>query len=268
MTPAEKLAEKVKKYFSDKMKKAGLIIREQKKQTDPASQLGANVSIVDSANGVTITGVYWKAPTNDDTIPSTQAQINKCVQKLVEAIRNNHECREKDDSKIFQNRWADSATYYTVPEMKAVAQEVMTTMIDVHRNGWTKSIYDKEQRDLLQKTMLFTFKERFDCLVELLMCSKTTCQDLMKGERHYSIIGNPYALTNRTKSNKASNETKEVRIADGAEVESLRRAANGEESLPKAKGKKRAREEDENDVQARLVVAAKPPNKRARKNVQ
>lgn len=41
-------------------------------------------------------------------------------------------------------------------------------MIDIHQNGWTKSIFDKDQRELLQKTMFFTFEDRFNALVDLL----------------------------------------------------------------------------------------------------
>jgi hypothetical protein len=42
-------------------------------------------------------------------------------------------------------------------------------MIDIHHNGWTKPIYDKDMRALIQQTMFMSFKERFDGVHELLM---------------------------------------------------------------------------------------------------
>jgi hypothetical protein len=42
------------------------------------------------------------------------------------------------------------------------------TMIDIHQNGWTKSIFDKDMRELIQQTMFHTFEERFDGVYELL----------------------------------------------------------------------------------------------------
>jgi hypothetical protein len=44
-------------------------------------------------------------------------------------------------------------------------------MIDIHTNGWTKKIFDANLRDCVQKTMLCTFQERFNGVVELLKVS-------------------------------------------------------------------------------------------------
>lgn len=41
-------------------------------------------------------------------------------------------------------------------------------MTDIHRNGWTKVITDRDQRALFQKTMFFTFEDRLNRVVELL----------------------------------------------------------------------------------------------------
>jgi hypothetical protein len=41
-------------------------------------------------------------------------------------------------------------------------------MIDVHQNGWTKTIYDKEECNLYQKTMFYTFEDRFIAVRDLL----------------------------------------------------------------------------------------------------
>ena len=44
---------------------------------------------------------------------------------------------------------------------------------------------------------------------------------MLKGERLYAVIGNPYELLNRTKSNKVHNGHKSVRIAVGTKIEKI-----------------------------------------------
>jgi hypothetical protein len=44
-------------------------------------------------------------------------------------------------------------------------------MVDIHMNGWTKKILDPNLRECVQKTMLCTFKERLNGVVELLKVS-------------------------------------------------------------------------------------------------
>ena len=164
-------------------------------------------------------GVFWKNPNHDHTIPSTDEEINACLDKLVTAIMNNKNCREKNNTKQFNNRWGISATHYAKEELYMAAYEVLTAIINIHRHGWTKPIFDQEQRNLFQKTMYYTFAERFDGVKELLKVSKTSCNDIMKGERLYSIIGNPVTLIIRTRSNQSSNTNKAKRIKMATEME-------------------------------------------------
>jgi hypothetical protein len=41
-------------------------------------------------------------------------------------------------------------------------------MIDIHRKGWTEDVLDKDERAVYQKTMFYTFQDRFDAVRELL----------------------------------------------------------------------------------------------------
>jgi hypothetical protein len=120
-------------------------------------------------------------------------------------------------------------------------------VIDIHTNGWTKNIFDKAQRAVFQKTMFYTFQDRFEALLELLTVglfpsrtfdlltllqhSKTSCSDIMKGARVYSIVGNPRVLIKRTKTNKKSNKKKADRIAIGTQVQK-NQAAKDEDPVP------------------------------------
>jgi len=42
-------------------------------------------------------------------------------------------------------------------------------MKDIHENGWTKAIFDRDERETYQLTMFYTFEDRFTALQELLM---------------------------------------------------------------------------------------------------
>jgi hypothetical protein len=47
-------------------------------------------------------------------------------------------------------------------------------MVDIHQNGWTKTIFDKGERENCQATMFYTFGDRFEALRELLHVSLST----------------------------------------------------------------------------------------------
>ena len=81
-------------------------------------------------------------------------------------------------------------------------------MVEIHTVGWKKHVYDSTLREQAQKTMFCTFEERFDQLIDLLKYSKRTCIDVLKTERFYTAIGNPWELNTRSSSNMESNYTK------------------------------------------------------------
>ena len=80
------------------------------------------------------------------------------------------------------------------------------------------------------KTKYFTFRERFNLVALILKVdyqtlqtsrfsltsaqhSKTTCNDLLKGQRLYDVIGNSYHLETRVTSNKRANAERAIRLA-------------------------------------------------------
>jgi hypothetical protein len=118
-------------------------------------------------------------------------------------------------------------------------------MMSVHLNGWTKTILDKDERDSVQLTMYYTFKERFDAVCELLkvrfpspivhfilltnlQVSKTTCRDLMKGHKTYAIIGNPRLLIDRSATNEQQKKGKAHLIAAGTKLEKMEKEQTAE----------------------------------------
>jgi hypothetical protein len=112
------------KSIVDKEKRAQVVIDDQNKQSDAAQQMGADVEMIQTATGLVFQGVYWKAPENDWTIPSSAADVNNHINALVAGMLNNQGCREKA-TKNFLKLWADEAEHYTKDEFKGVCRELL-----------------------------------------------------------------------------------------------------------------------------------------------
>jgi hypothetical protein len=215
-SPRESVAPSHGHSFVEKQRMANIVIKQQAKENSLAKRLGQDIRVVRKGNRVCFEGVYWNAPQNDDTIPTTEALQYECVKKLVVAMRNNQGCKEVSTAKMFLNRWASDATHYSMEEFESIAWDVVDAMVDIHTKGWTKKLLDQKLRDQVQKTMFCTFAERSDALIKLLTTSKRTCEDLLKSERFWTTIGNPFELDVRTSSNAASNKNKAVKLKRGA----------------------------------------------------
>ncbi|RMZ68493.1 hypothetical protein GMOD_00008200 [Pyrenophora seminiperda CCB06] len=202
-----------------KESQAKRIIQRQKNEQALAHRMGDNVTIEKRPTdiGVTIRGIFWMPPANDSTIPLTHAEQVTHVDALAVAIKNNQGCREQADRAAFQNRWADTSSFYSQEEVEAAAKEIVDAMIEIHLKGWRKAIFDRDERECYQTTMFYTFQDRFESLHELLMYSKTCCKDVMKGLKFWALIGNPRMFLQRTQVNMNSNNLKAVRIAKGTE---------------------------------------------------
>jgi len=193
---------------STKLKQGAIFVKMQAKEATLEKRLGQHIRVVRRGPRVHFEGVYWKAPENDRTIPTTDDDKYDCVKSTVAALRNNQDCKEVATRPVFQNRWADDATYYNKEELEVAAWAILDCMIKIHTVGWTKQLLDQKLRDQVQKTMFCTFGERFDALIKLLSHSKRTCEDVLKAERFYTTIGNPFEIEMRTSSNKNSNMRK------------------------------------------------------------
>jgi hypothetical protein len=251
--------------FAVKQRKANVVIAKQNAQPTLARKLGQHVRVAYNANGVVeIRGIYWKAPANDHSIPRTLPEKFACVQAIIAAIRNNQACKEVETTVSFINRWANNATYFSPEEIECAAWRIVVsylstprlrlhpltqpqnTMIDIHTVGWTKQIFDPKLREQCQKTMFCTFDERFDELIDLFKHSKRTCIDVLKEERFYTAIGNPWELNTRSSSNQISNKTK------GSNLKEV------------TKTKRKADEMEGGEVQGQEAIDARPKKKAKR----
>jgi hypothetical protein len=108
-------------------KSAKEFIAEQEKEPGAPT-----VNITHTVTGVVISGVYWRAPADDATIPKSVGQILGYINELVDAMQNNQGCREKSTSKAFLNRWGDYAGFYTEDQFKAICRELVVSDQSIH----------------------------------------------------------------------------------------------------------------------------------------
>ncbi|KAF1916597.1 hypothetical protein BDU57DRAFT_449671 [Ampelomyces quisqualis] len=245
--------------FASKKKRANLVIKKQGARSSLAQRLGHDVRVVCTDGRVSIEGVYWYPPRNDLSIPSSYQAKLACVQTLVAAMCNNQGVKDKP-STGFLNRWGNDANHYTPEELYACGWEMVDFMVDLHTKGWTQKTYDHKLREQWQQTMFSTFEERFEALVLLLARSKRTCDDIMKRERFYTAIGNPWEIEGRSSSNSKSN---------GDKGKKLKILTNGEhpeivEQVKRLSAAKRKREGEPEDV-ARPCTARPRKQPRTRK---
>ncbi|KAF2124456.1 hypothetical protein P153DRAFT_132328 [Dothidotthia symphoricarpi CBS 119687] len=246
-------------------------------EQDITLKLKQGLAVFKEHEGTQITpgpdGVFWTAPPRDNTIPDSQEAKDIYHEQLIVAIYNNTGCIETETSKSYQNRWGDDAKFYTRCEIEAAALEILSLAIEIHQIGWTKPIFDGHMREEIYKTMFFSFQERFDALISLLTISKNTCEALMKCERLHAVVGNPWLLDKRVRSNKASNGKKASRIAFATAVEKEEKVAGWCEApevgngRSKANGMKRVREDDDTGELSAAQVAVRP-TKRPRRSTR
>jgi hypothetical protein len=111
----------------DKEKQARAVLKKQRSQDSVSRQMGESVSIDQTATGIHFHGVYWTAPANDDTIPSTTAEINAHIDVLTKAIQNREDCREKTTTGQYRNRWSAESRYYSEDVFKAAARDLVVS---------------------------------------------------------------------------------------------------------------------------------------------
>ncbi|KAI4709901.1 hypothetical protein J4E89_005130 [Alternaria sp. Ai002NY15] len=254
------------KHILDKEKQARAAIRKLKEKFSIDGQMGESITMVRTNTGVEFSGTMWKAPANDTSIPTTEVEIKACVDALDTAMHNVVNIREKADVKSSNNRWNSKSKYYFPEEYNAAAGLLVKELIKIHTDGWTKQIFDSNEREQCQLTQFYTFEDRFEGLRELLHYSKTSCQDIMKGSRFYTIIANPRNLIHRTATNKTANVNKGNQIKAGKKVmkqeSSTTTSPGGDDKHDKAK--QQDSEEGSNSEESTKVKKASRGKKRAR----
>ncbi|PSN65472.1 hypothetical protein BS50DRAFT_455393, partial [Corynespora cassiicola Philippines] len=182
----------------------------------------------------------WNPPSPDSTIPETKQQKKDWIKRLIAAIKDTTDVRERTTSKPFLNRWGPNASFYEEKDFAIIAWRILLLTIRIHKQGWNSYLADKTLRADIKASEGLTFQGRIESILELLSSSKRTCEDLLKNDRLHQVVGAPKRLITRTRTNQVANSNKAVRIRNGVEFE---KRASGASNL------KRGRDDDQESDQ-------------------
>ncbi|OSS52497.1 hypothetical protein B5807_02325 [Epicoccum nigrum] len=178
----------------------------------PSGLFFQNANAAALANLIT----YWEPPASDPSIPVTQGQTEAWIHRLVNAINNNVGCvkaNSEKDSKGWVVRWANGAVFYRKTAIEALAWRLFQLAMVVHQTGWPEAIAEQKLRDDIYYSMCFTFEQRMTLVEKVLHFSKSTCDDLLKGNRAHEIVGCPQVVFERIFANQQANQDKMNKLA-------------------------------------------------------
>ncbi|KAF1937454.1 hypothetical protein EJ02DRAFT_426604 [Clathrospora elynae] len=178
----------------------------------------------------------WQPPSNDRTIPQTDAQRALYVQRLMSGILDiSH---TKETSKPFQNRWkskiAIGKLHYEIDDVETVCWDLIYITERLHRQGpSTLSIFDKTSLGHVEKSRGSTFAQRVNAMIGLARETKASVDSLMRGEKLEMFVacaqhkfkeclqnrvgnGKKKEMIQRGRKNSKNNEEQEVPVEDPA----------------------------------------------------
>lgn len=136
---------------------------------------------------------YWEPPANDNSIPTTQVEIEAWVRRLVDAMLNDQGClktNSEQESRSHVNRWSAGAQFYRRRAIEAVAWRLLVSFSvvtyndrpstdilqqlakDVHEIGWREAIAEPKLRSDIYYSMDFTFQQRMHMVERILQVSQ------------------------------------------------------------------------------------------------
>lgn len=141
-------------------------------------------------------------PGPDITIPAKLDQKQLLVKRLLVAICNTNDA-------IKGPRWDEDSEYYTVDQHERLAWRLLELLRELHLYGWTFPVDDKATMTDVLRTKDMTFRERFESVEKYLTVCKRRCEDLLKCDHIYRVIGMPTKLMTDMRSNKTNNEIRQ-----------------------------------------------------------
>jgi len=138
-------------------------------------------------------GIKWHPPSNDTTIPRTNAQRGAYVIRMRRAMVD--VSRTTETSKHFIERWKQPLQNgqrplpHSLVSMEATCWELLDLAERLHTQGpICLSIYDPSALKAAGKYRHLTFSQRIDALIEELLYSKKTVDGLMRTEGHAMFV--------------------------------------------------------------------------------
>lgn len=100
---------------------------------DPPTLLANGLYFTNADSAATANLItYWQSPTNDQSVPTTQVEVESWIHRLVNAINNNVDCVKTNldkDSRGWMIRWANGATFYRKTAIEALAWKLFVSVL-------------------------------------------------------------------------------------------------------------------------------------------
>lgn len=160
----------------------------------------------------------WTCPRNDATWPSSLAEREAWVEKLLDAICNVHNVEDRADN-AFKASWFDPTTgvysnSFSMEDKEDVAWKIVELAVNLH--GRDSSVLHSLDQETLWKharaTQDWTFKERMERIVQLLTRSKSRCEMLLSDTGFHAVVGNPAAMLSALVINSKENDQRQAHL--------------------------------------------------------
>lgn len=100
---------------------------------DPSTLLANGLYFTNADSAVRANRItYWQSPSNDQSVPTKQVEVESWIHRLVNAISNNIDCVKTNldkDSKGWMVRWANGATFYRKTAIEALAWKLLVSVL-------------------------------------------------------------------------------------------------------------------------------------------
>ncbi|KAF2748371.1 hypothetical protein M011DRAFT_476389 [Sporormia fimetaria CBS 119925] len=130
----------------------------------------------------------FTCPPDDPTIPTTDSARQAIIDDLEAVIKSTISVAE---AAYIDKRLKSSAMYYRENDIPDCAAGLVDRAIYLHRNGWRYPLHDPELEEEIRSTRNMTFAKRMAIIKDVLRLSKTTCRDVLKSEKVWTVIGKP-----------------------------------------------------------------------------
>ncbi|KAH7066310.1 hypothetical protein BKA63DRAFT_396274, partial [Paraphoma chrysanthemicola] len=163
----------------------------------------------------------WKAPANDKTMPTSQADREKYVRQILAAFVDISECHDATTTESFQDRWAslsEGRSPYTTNMIEVVCWTMLDMAIALHERGpVVLRVFDDSKLKNAQKSRNLTFAQRIGFICDLLRLTKSRCETLLDYDDLDMTVAAPAQMISMAKTNKKQNIKRQIVLMNGRE---------------------------------------------------
>jgi hypothetical protein len=164
----------------------------------------------------------WNAPRNDPSLPSTEADRQEWVRRLVRAFLDISQYEDRPGP-IFRRRWFDPENsdegykdFYDRRSIEKMCWDIVDMAENLHRIGPKAfNCYDPGFQKTVAKTQSLTFSNRMMKLIELFTKYKARCDKMFKSSVMETFVADPETMLWTAQANRDANDKRQEFIEHG-----------------------------------------------------